>query len=232
MRELPAPISVEEALQSIDFDINVEEGTAITVGPFEEQFADIFRLAEVRAFEDLQQLGYIHRELNEEALATALRADDRLFREARRQPSAGQPCDCGDEKSQEMSTISRLQVHDHLIELLQPLFRSDLSPDHPAVLHTYHHTRKWLTRPSMILVGLFAINDINIGDEATLTMTPTVHALYANDISIGQNGWLRFQSGGVHVRCNSLNGPSLPLAAGMSKIDKYVQGLALEAREV
>ena len=128
--------------------------------------------------------------------------------------------------------LSRLRVQDHLIDLLQPLYRQSLDADDPAVLHTLHHARAWLSRPSRYLIGLIALNDITIADNATLHMTPAVQALYANDINIGSNGRLRFASGGVHVRCRTLNGPARPIMAGITDIDRYVHGLARERREV
>jgi len=38
-------------------------------------------------------------------------------------------------------------------------------------------------------------------------MSPAVHVVDVNAIFIGSNGRLKFQSGSVNVRCNTLNGP-------------------------
>ena len=231
MTDLPKPLPVEEALQPAQLDINVPEGRSLTVGPFARQHAEGFRLAEVTTFADLQRLGFIYREITEDEIVGAIRKDDRLYRESvLRVQTHGQPasCSCHPEQSRAASAITRSQVHDHLIDLLQPLFREGLSATDPAVLHPYRHARNWLSRPARYLVGIYALNDINIGDDATLTMTPTVEALYAHNVNIGKNGRLRFTSGGVHVRCKTVNGPNRLL---VTDVAKYVKALSREVRE-
>jgi hypothetical protein len=101
----------------------------------------------------------------------------------------------------------RRQFQNHLIDLLQPLVSETLTSTHPMVMHTYKHVKHWLTRPDRDFIGLFALRDISIGDYATLTATPTVRALYANNITIGNEGRLRFTSGAIKVRCSTLTGP-------------------------
>lgn len=227
MRELPTPISVEEALRDARLSLNVPEGMELTAGPFEEQFFEAFHLVEVRAFDDLRQLGFIHREISEEQMVGAIRADDQSHRESlERVTNYSSSCSCERQNQQEMK-ISRRQFQNNLINLLQPLHRDLLKVDDPAVIHPYYHARAWLSRGSQYIVGIYSLFDINIGDKATLTMTPTVQALYANDINIGKNGRLRFTSGGVHVRCKTLNGPS---RFSDKIVEKYVSGLSREIR--
>jgi hypothetical protein len=231
MRELPPPISVEEALRDATFNINVQEGMDVTLGPFEAQYSEAFRLAEVTTFEGLHLLGFIQKEIAEEQILKAIRADDRVFREShQRQHMIGHKpsCSCEERETRTVAEIPRRQFQDHLIDLLQPLYRDLLRADDPAVIHPYRHARAWMGRPNLCLIGLFALNDINIGDNATLTMTPTVQALYANDINIGKNGRLRFTSGGIHVRCSTLNGPSR--FSSVVNFEKYVSGFSREVQ--
>lgn len=229
MRELPTPISVEEALRDTRLSLDVPEGTELTVGPFEEQFFEAFHLVEVRLFDDLQQLGFINREISEERMIGAIRADDQSYRESlERVTSHNSSCSCERQDHQQEIKISRRQFQNNLINLLQPLHRDLLQANDPAVIHPYHHARAWLSRASLYIVGIYSLLDINIGDSATLIMTPTVQALYANDINIGKNGRLRFTSGGVHVKCKTLNGPNR--FSDLKLVEKYVSGLSREIR--
>lgn len=231
--ELPVPVSVEEALSAPSLDIHVPEGSELTVGPFEKRHAEAFRLAEVRSFEDLHRLGFIREEITEDEMTAALRHDERLFREAGRKFEAKAAhrsgCDCADHQPGMQAAVHRRQYQDHLIELLQPLSRDLLGTDNSLVRHHYHHARAWLSRPGLYLIGIISLNNIDIEDRATLTMTPTVRALYANEINIGKFGVLRFTSGGVHVRCNVLNGPQR-WATEVKDISKYMKGLGREPR--
>lgn len=229
MREIPTPISVEEALRDTSLSLDIPEGTELTVGPFEEQFFEAFHLVEVRSFDDLRQLGFIHREISEEQMIRAIRADDLSHRESlERVTSHSSSCSCEGQDYQREIRISRRQFQNNLIELLQPLHRDLLKANDPAVIHPYHHSKAWLSRSSLYIVGIYSLFDINIGDKATLTMTPTVQALYANDINIGRDGRLRFTSGGVHVKCKTLNGPSR--FSDLKLVEKYVGGLSREIR--
>jgi hypothetical protein len=229
-RELPTPVTVEEAMRDAEFDVTVPDGMVMAAGPFEAEYADAFRLAEVTAFADLQRLGFIPDLVDENSLVEAVRADERVFRGLLHRRGTADPdpsCACAAGHADGAPTLARRHVQDRLVDLLQPLHRDVLRADDPAVLHAYHHARAWMARPNRYLVGIYALNDINIGDRATLTMTPTVQALHARDITIGDEGRLRFTGGGVHVRCRTLNGPSR-FASG--NLDKYVRNLGREER--
>jgi hypothetical protein len=234
MNKLPTPIPVDEALRENGIDISVPAGTSLTVGPFEAQYSQAFRLAEVRSFTDLHRLGFIRKEIAEDQLTKAIHADDRTFRESvqhQRLSGHDSACSCEDRRGRGEATPSRRHVQSQLIELLQPLYRQSLTADDLLTRHTYGHAKQWLNRPARYLVGLFVVNDITVGDNATLTMTPTVERLNANEISIGNNGHLSFTSGNIHVRCRALHGPS-PFTSSTLAVDKYVKGLSREIREV
>jgi hypothetical protein len=205
----------------------------MTAGPFEERYSEAFHLAEVRSFDDLHVLGFIRKEITENEMIEALRADESVFREASRKHQHRAAylsnCSCDESGSGSVVALPRRLFQDHLIELLQPLSRELLAVDDPEVRHHYYHARSWLSRSNLHLVGIFTLNNINIEDRATLTMTPTVQALYANEITIGNQGVFRFTSGGVHVRCNVLNGPRRVFSE-VRDITKYMTGLTREVR--
>ncbi len=210
-KELPKPIPASEAIKSSGVNIKVPDGTTLRIGPFERQYAELFRIASVDSFSDLHTLGFIPRELREEQVVQAFRLDERAFREATlgrspvltRQESSG--CSCGGHASQTVPL--RRHFQNNLIDLLQPAIRDTLTTVHPMVAHTYHHTKSWLSRRNS-LVAMYSIEDVYIGDHATLTNTPTVQAFFARNIEIGKEGRLQFLSGSVKVRCSKLTGPT------------------------
>lgn len=232
MRELPKPVPVSEALRETSIDINVPEGATMVAGPFERQHFDAFRVAEVTSFKDLQVLGFVPQQVSEEQLTRAIRQDDREHAAwlHRTRTASSSHCTCEGSQRRSEAAPARRYFHNNLVEVLQPLFRGALTADDPAVKHTYHHARTFLSA-SRLAIGLFRLRDINIADNATLTMTPTVQALYANDVNIGRNGRLRFTGGGVYVRSRTLNGPSLVAEALATPASNYIRGLARETRE-
>jgi hypothetical protein len=235
MRDLPRPISVAEALRETGIDITVPEGASVVAGPFQRQHHEAFRLAEVTSFKDLHLLGFVHPQVSEERVAQAIRKDDRDYLEWTRNHGAARPTGCSCDEAHARPEVSsavvgRRKFHNNLAELLQPLFRATLAVDDPAVVHTYHHASRYLAS-ARFAVGIYRLRDINIADNATLTMTPTVHAVYANDVNMGRNARFRFTSGGVHVRSRTLNGPSLVLDSVSAVAAKGLRGLARETKE-
>ena len=228
MMKLPDVVSVEEALRRPSLRIRVADGKEMTVGPFNSEPKG-FRLVEIARFEDLHRLGFVSEQVSEDSAIQALRADERAFGAAvRRGAGTSAPCSCSATEGSRAPRILRRRFQENLIELLQPLYRQSLTPDDPAVVHPFRRLQAWLDRPSKYIVGLYALEDIDIGKRATLTMTPTVRALYAGNITIGDSGRLRFLSGNVHVRCATVNGPTRPLF----EIIKHIPGLDRELSEV
>lgn len=232
--ELPRPMPVSEVLNGATDSIKVPDNGALTIGPLHER-RDLFRLAEVSTFGDLQTLGFVPEALSEETAVAAIRSDDRLHREVLRRESpprnASQehrtaPCPCAEGPG---TAIRRQQVQDSLIDLLQPSCRLALTADHPAVRHVYRHLQAWLARPKLTVIGIFSLLDIDIGKDATLLMAPTVSYVFARHITIAAGGRLRFATGGVHVRCTTLNGPSR-FSSEVAELDRYVSGLGRELR--
>jgi hypothetical protein len=56
--------------------------------------------------------------------------------------------------------------------------------------------------------GIFALKDIEIGRDATLTLSPTSSVLFAGNISIETGGTLRFLGRNVSATCDTLSGPN------------------------
>jgi hypothetical protein len=227
---------VEQALEATGISIVVPDGESLTVGPFEPRYFEAFRLAEVSTFEDLQRLGFVAQEIAEQEARATVFADDRAYRELTVQSELGasthERCSCIGEDAVPYRRLTRRMVQTHLIDVLQSLSSNFLDAKNSFVIHTYHHLRSWFSKPARVLVGIHVLEDITIGPHATLTMTPTGRGLYVNDITIGSFGTLRFTSGAVHVRCNTLNGPNrfTNTSTTVEKIGRYILGLSKEDR--
>jgi hypothetical protein len=76
------------------------------------------------------------------------------------------------------------------------------------VILVYHHLRRFFDKPQRYLVGVVRSNNIIIGFDGVLVMSPSVTVVDANLIDIGEGGRLRFQGSSVSVRCETLNGRS------------------------
>jgi len=224
--ELPAPISVEEALRSQTETIRVPDGTERVVGPFDDH-SEMFRIAEVTRFKDLHLLGFVPPEITEDEAVRAIRADTLAHRIAVREADArSSGCSCHGGAVAVPALPRRSRFQDHMIGLLQPLQQATLSVDDTTVRHTWRRLEAWLSRPSRYLLGLISLGDIDIGSRATLTMTPTVKALYARNITIAGEGRLHFTGGTIHVRCETLTGPGR--FDERSAISRFLPGFSLE----
>jgi hypothetical protein len=109
MREFPEPIYVEDALRGNGVQIEVPPGEILTIGPFEERYADVYRIAEVRSFADLQALGLVPDGISEQEASAALVADDRDFR-GRRDLGDRPNASCQDGRPAEARAISRSRI--------------------------------------------------------------------------------------------------------------------------
>jgi len=212
---LPEPISAERAARLERRDLRVPDGQSRTVGPFDEETRDTFSVVAIESFDDLRLLGFVHPELDVPAAVAAIRADNlqhRTFVEETMRTAAATGhgasdggCGCGGGCGG--AGAPRLaRSHTNLIDLLQPLADVELRPTHPMVSHTRSYVSRFAAG-ALKYVGMFNLFNITVGDGATLTMSPSVSLLWANDITIGSEGRLRFAGSGVKVKCLTLNGP-------------------------
>ena len=206
MREFPEPVDVEYALRATGIQIEVPSGEMVTIGPFEARYADAYRVAEVRSFEDLQSLGLVPRGLSEQTARDALLSDDRAFRERRGDAAERSACACEDASAAPAARIRRSRIQASLGEALASPSRKSSALDDPGVIHVYHHLARWFDKPARYLVGVIRAQNIFIGWDGILVMSPTVTVVDADVIDIADSGRLKFQASSVNVRCATLNG--------------------------
>lgn len=223
---LPSPISVEMALSQKREDLRVPDGEMLLVGPF-TQYSHFFSIVEVREFTDLHHLGYVPREIGERDAIEAIRADDAIYYRGLRDGTKSAACRCGKSQS-ESPRIRRRDYQDHFWQLIQPIYREPISFADTAVVHPYGQIQSWLKRRGHYYIGISLLQDIYIGKRAMLRMAPTVSTLHANEVTIEENGVLKFDGKKIHVKCNVLNGPS-PFQA--VAVHKYLTGFIHEIKE-
>jgi hypothetical protein len=210
--------SPADALKVPRRDIRVRAGESLDIGP--DAIADgAFHLVVIRDQEDLGILDLVPHGLEYEGLRTAIAADDLAAHELAhasflREAPAQDPCGCGNEDSstggtfQSTYTSVRRNYHPNLAQMLSESYEQTVAPDDllARVVRGWCNAL-WNTRGPLVL-GLLALNDIDIEDRATLRVDPYVNVLNANDIRIGEEGRMDFQGASVKVRCRSLSGPS------------------------
>jgi hypothetical protein len=191
-------------------DVEVPGGEIRWFGPF-DSYAGIYRVAEVVRFEELQELRIVPGGLSEQEALDALVADETAFREARNRAQAERHrCSCQDAASHHAEPRNRERQHTNLASVLRLSYPRALATDDPEVQHVYHHLRRWFSKPARYLLGVASPQNIVIGVDGTLVMSPTVHVVHANLIQLSSNSRLRFESGSVNVYCETLTGPSEP----------------------
>lgn len=207
LADLPDPVPVKDAIRNTGRMIEIPEGGIDWLGPF-DSYADLYRIAEVFRFEDLQELGIVPDGLSEKETADALAADETAFLEAQQRTQAERHhCSCQEAGSRAAEPRRRSRQHTNLASLLRASYPRANATNDPGVRHVYHHLRRWFSKPERLLMGVASVENIVIGMDGTLVMAPTVHVVRANMIQLSSGSRLRFESGVVDVRCETLHGP-------------------------
>ena len=134
---------MREAIRNSGKDIEVPGEETQWFGPF-DSYADIYRIAEVKGFEELQELGLIPDGLSEQGVAEALAADETAYLEARKRAQAeGHYCGCQDPASRHAVTRNREPRHANLANMLRLTHPRSSAVDDPEVQHVYSHLRRW-----------------------------------------------------------------------------------------
>lgn len=223
--QLPSPVSVHEAMARPREDLRVPDYETLSIGPF-TRHSKHFQIVEIREFTDLHRLRFVPSSIREKDAIEAVRADDAAYYRSVRDHA---PSDCACEgASAPGHGVKRRQFQDSFWQLVQPLYRQPIAYGDTAVLHPYKHIQAWLNRSAHYYTGISLLENIFVGKGATLRMTPSVSTLHANEVTVEDNGRLRFEGKRIHVTCNVLNGPSLKKSAVISK---YLTGYVLEQRE-
>ncbi|RZT18316.1 hypothetical protein EV589_2570 [Mycobacterium sp. BK558] len=221
MSTFPSPVSAAQAVRRSGASISVADGESVAVGFLSESYREVYRIARVEGFEDLQTLGLIPANLSERDTLEALRADEAVFREqSTHARSTADDC-CSDCASG--SRVKRRWYQSNMAQLLSNSSERTFAFDHPEVLRIQHTVNRMLDSRGVMLVGIAYPDDVDVGVGALLLMAPTVHVLNADVITIKADGVLRFESRHVRVTCSELNGPkNAPVIIPDLDIPRYV----------
>jgi hypothetical protein len=224
------------ALEASRRDLRVGERETAEVGPGARE-ANCFHLVWVREYSDLQALDLAPPDLEHERVSEAIAADDadayELARDSLRSGQQSYECGCAEEPFGLRTTYDGLRRlhHPNLASVLSDHFGQQIAWDDllPRVVRAWHS--RLVDRHAPLLVGLLALNDIDIAAHATLRVLRTVDVLNARDIRIGDEGHLDFQGGGVKVRCASLTGPgprwdrAIDVAVATKAVNRGTEGI-------
>lgn len=224
--QLPSPVSVHEAMARQREDLRVPDYETLSIGPF-TRHSKHFQIVEIREFTDLHRLRFVPDTIREKDAVEAVRADDAAHYRNAREHAGASDCACEDAPATARGP-KRRHFQDHFWQLVQPLYRQPITFADTAVLHPYRHVQAWLNRGAHYYTGISLLENIFVGKSATLRMTPSVSTLHANEVTVEDNGRLRFEGKRIHVTCNVLNGPSLMKSALVSK---YLTGYVRERQE-
>jgi hypothetical protein len=230
------PMDAATALEASRRDLRVAERETAEVGPGASE-TNCFHLVWVREYSDLQTLDLVPPDLEHERVREAITADDAdaydLARDRFRRGQRSGECSCAEGPFGFRTTYNRLRRlhHPNLARVLSDHFGQQIAWDDllARVVRAWHSRLVDLRAP--LLVGLLALNDIDIGAHATLRVLRTVDILSAHDIRIGDEGRLDFQGGGVKVRCASLTGPHalwdrpVDIAAAAKAVNRATDGI-------
>lgn len=203
--DIPNPVPVKEAIRKTGRSIEIPKGGIDWFGPF-DSYAELYRIAEVSRFEDLQELGVVPAHLSEKETADAMAADEAAFEEQQRVQAERHHCSCQDAGSRSAEPRRRSRQHANLASLLRTAYPRARANDDPGVRHVHYHLRRWFSKPVRLLLGVAAVENIIVGMDGTLVMAPTVHVVRANMIQLSSGSRLRFEGGVVDVSCETLHG--------------------------
>ena len=219
-----ATITPEDAVRRDVADIVVSEDEETALTPKRREFAKHFARVRLRRFSDLQALGLVPRQVEEQAIRAAIAADDedalRLAKElVVRRPVEARPCEC----------------HSH--GAAGPVrFDRDLKSHYLQVRHSYHPAlakqlsgrygtsfaydsvfagtvRQWTRRlEARAVIEVAVVQDITIGRGATLVLSSDTSVLLARSIRIHRSGKLIHRGGFLRVWATSITSFLLELS--------------------
>lgn len=198
--------TVDQALRGEVQNLRLEPEQNVEIGPDSSHG----RTVRLETFRDLQGLGFVPRAAKEDAVASAIRQDDKSVFEFVMAHPGEQPshCECSDGPPARAATPLRAQF-DRVRPSFNPALASVITEaagialdwDSPVVGLV---RRRYLDLVSKIPIGLVLLKDIVITRKATLTIAPKTKVLLANNIYIHDTGRLVTHGGYLRIWANSV----------------------------
>lgn len=211
--------TAKEALRHEVRQLVVLENAELRFSPSHPELADYFVRVHLKAYDDLQLLGYVPRKLSEEKVRQAITADnDEAYKLASSMAAQLSPhdCDCQNQSAHSSKSFTgtlratynrnRNTHNPALGRLLSDHLGAHIPWDDPVA----SITRKWVVRlddrsflEKPILVAL--TEDIKINRNASLLVDPGLHSLLAHDIQIHRRGRLVLQGSYIKIWASSIS---------------------------
>lgn len=217
-----AVMSARESLRRDLKDLEVPAGSAVTLSPYEREYADRFARVEIKSFDDLQVVGFVPRGLSEDKVRRAIDEDDaealRMAHNAlANPPAAGGGCECahpgaadaGRGDLRQHYERARKRFNPSLSRVISEHLRTRVEWDSPVAVAV----RKWAQRVGAgggrygtaeyvpahrFTILQLIIRDVIINRGATLHVEPSVQNFLARWILIHRTG--RLVHGGGYLK--------------------------------
>jgi len=218
-----AVMSAKEAVRRDLKDLEVPAGSAVTLSPYEREYAEHFARVEIKSFDDLQVVGLVPRGLSEDKVRRAIDEDDaealRMAHNALANPSAGGGgCECahpgaadaGRSDLRQQYERARKRFNPALSRVISEHLRSRVEWDSPVA----GAVRKWAQRVGAgggqygtaerlpahrVTVLQLTLRDVIINRGATLHVESSVQNFLARYILIHRTGRLVHSGGYLKI---------------------------------
>lgn len=215
--------AVEEVFRAPRVDLSVEDETEVVLDAENERLSEARKLVEIRTFADLQQLSLIPDWLDEHRFSEAFARDDEEARQLAREYVASSPnrseCGCPQEAQVDVpfkqvygrafrdAYVGIRKSHSpHLAEYMSEASGSSYEAGDLQVTRASGVYGAITKAMSPIMHYIWALNDVEIGKNATLTLGPAEKGLYCGGLKIHVGGKLVVKGSGVKIRCLSAHG--------------------------
>nr|WP_234930470.1 hypothetical protein [Mycobacteroides abscessus] len=217
--------SVARFLKAERRSITVPEDKSVIVEPGDREWAGVTHRLEITGFDDLQALRLVPERLEERIARQAIAADDTEAREiARRIAETGDrhadaedsccaPCASkNDSRASYPVRLGRLYreirpaMHTNLSRAVGDALGVPLTADSLQAKITHSFTQRFAVHVTRIPLVIVLFKDVEIGKNATLTLSSKAKSLWANDIRIHSGGRLVITSGYIKIRAASVRG--------------------------
>jgi len=218
-------ISVKELQRIKSITLEVKENSHITIGPNEKMFSDALHYVSIKSFEDLQELSIIPQGLSKESVLKAISDDDDESLAIAKKDynfSKQSDCKCHDHVEHSLQTQFkniRRKSNFQLAKLLTSHHGKQILWDDFEAIHAYKMTMNLLRNPRLgFNVVYFALDDIIINTNATLTVNSGTDLIKGRNLVIHTNGKMEIKSSYLFLKCKTAKAYSNKLESHSASI--------------
>ena len=208
--------SIAECLKTKRDDLVVSKSKEIFLNPDDKNYQRYFRTVKVTSIADLQALGILPREVDEEQIKSAIDSDDREAFELARNKYDFQSANCGCSHAKgSVPTPDFKQFHRDLRKKYNPslekVFASYYKVPATAKDLRVEMASKWALRIVVYpnfwrdVLGLF-LKDMIVPANTNLVLSPSIDLVNVNNLKIYKGGKVSYAGSYLFMKCNSAQG--------------------------